>query len=118
MTTERDAATAVRNCRTIRVLRAVLLSAVCWGSLAGCSDYPEVRDGESVELIAALRTACSSQRTDRLERCVQAIEERHAAGEMPDAEYEAFQAIIAEAQAGRWKEAEMETHRFQEAQVR
>ena len=118
MSTERHTIAILQDRRETRLFVTVLLGGVCWASLAACSTYPEVRDGQSIELIAALRTACSSQRTDRLDRCAQAIEERRAAGEMPDAEYEAFQAIIAQARAGNWRDAEMETYGFQEAQVR
>lgn len=116
MSTEQQTVVILQNRRVGRLLGAILLCVAGW--LTGCSSYPEVRDGESIELIAALRTACSSQRRDRLDRCVQAVEERRTAGELPDAEYEAFQAIIAQAQAGQWKEAEMQTYQFQEAQVR
>ena len=106
-----------RSSRVATAAIASLFAAVLFW-FAGCSKYPEVQDGRSVELIAALRTACSSQNPDRLQRCEQAIKERRAAGDLPDAEYEAFQAIIAKARAGEWEEAEMETYEFQEAQVR
>ncbi|MGE0610563.1 MAG: hypothetical protein AB7O62_25970 [Pirellulales bacterium] len=44
------------------------------------------------------------------------IETRRAEGQMPDAEYEAFQSIIAQAQAGQWVEAERASIAFQKAQ--
>ena len=117
MNTEQERITPVRM-RRVRLLGALLLFASCWTAVTGCGRYPQVQNRASIELIAALRTACSSQRTDRLDRCAEAIEERRAAGELPDVEYDAFQAIIVQARAGKWKEAEMETYRFQEAQVR
>lgn len=84
----------------------------------GCSRYPVVSKGEHVELIAALRTACSSKRTDRLDKAAKVIDDRHAAAEMTDAEYDAFQEIVKKARAGQWKEAETATFDFQKAQVR
>lgn len=101
-------------------MRPLLLTFVCLSLLAlcGCSRYPVVSKGEHVELIAALRTACSSKRTDRLDKAVKVIDDRHAAGEMTDAEHDAFQEIIKKARAGQWKEAEAATFDFQKAQVR
>lgn len=86
--------------------------------LCGCSPYPVVSRGEHVELIAALRTACSSKRTDRLDKAAKAIDARRAAGEMTDDEYDAFQEIVKKARDGQWKEAEAATFVFQKAQVR
>jgi hypothetical protein len=40
----------------------------------GCTHYPEVSSPESLKLIAALRTACSSKKTDRLDKVEKAVE--------------------------------------------
>ena len=96
----------------------ILLAGLLALAFCGCSRYPVVSKGEHVELIAALRTACSSKRTDRLDKAAKVIDDRRAAGEMTDAEYDAFQEIVKKAKAGQWKEAEAATYDFQQAQVR
>lgn len=95
-------------------------TALCLALLtgSGCSRYPVVSRGEHVELIAALRTACSSKRIDRLDKAAKVIEDRHTAGELTDDEHAAFMEIVKKARAGQWKEAEVATFEFQQAQVR
>ena len=68
------------------------------------------------ELISSLRTAVNTQNAGWLEKNAKSVEQRRADGQMTDAEYEEFQAIIAKARTGKWKEAEQETIAFQKAQ--
>lgn len=68
------------------------------------------------ELISSLRTAVNTRNTEWLEKNVKVLEERRVAGQVSDAEYQEFQAIIAKARAGKWEEAERETITFQKAQ--
>ena len=101
-----------------RRARLILTFAACAAWTAGCSGYPAVSSGETVTLIAALRTACSSRSPQRLARALEVIEQRRSKGELADAEYAAFQKIVTMAKEGRWQDAEQETYRFQQAQVR
>lgn len=87
---------------------------LCW-SVAGCASYPPVAE-DNQRLISSLRTALSVRSPDWLRDNVTAIESRRAAGRMSDEEYEAFQAIIATAEAGDWERAERDSLRFQKAQ--
>lgn len=68
------------------------------------------------ELITSLRTAVSARKTDWLELNVKKIEDRRAAGEVSDLEYEEFQKIIAMAREGNWEKAEREAVAFQKSQ--
>lgn len=90
---------------------------LCWVSL-GCRDYPKMDDGHGVHLIAALRTACSSENEDRLTRAAEAIEESHRSGQLSDDQRQALRSIIEKAEAGNWDEAERMCADFQKAQVR
>ena len=69
------------------------------------------------ELITSLRTAVSARKTEWLEQNVKIIEERRAAGQVSDEEYEEFQIIIAKARAGNWAAAEREAIAFQKSQT-
>ena len=85
-------------------------------TLAGCTRYPQV-DFENLEYVAAIRTACSAQNPEWLAQTAAAIEKARTDGTMSDDEYAACRAIIAQAEAGDWKAAEMECFRFQQDQL-
>ncbi len=87
-------------------------------ALAGCNPYPEVRSPEAITLMTALRTACNTRNADRLGRVTAAVAEAHTAGRLDESEHAAFQEIVAEAEAGRWEDAERACVDFQRAQVR
>ncbi len=82
--------------------------------LCGCG-RPQVAP-KNLRLTASLRTALSAQDREWLDQNAEVIDERHQSGEMSGEEYEAFQAILAEARAGNWHEAEEEALRLQKAQ--
>src|SRR5690606_30979089 len=90
---------------------ALLLATLC---ITGCG-YPQAAPN-NLRLITTLRTALSARNPEWLQMNIDAIEERRAAGEMSDEEYEAFQEIIEQAKAGEWEEAERASVRFQKAQ--
>ena len=71
---------------------------------------------DNLRLTASLRTALSARNPEWLEQNVQAISERHAGGAMTDEELAAFQAIITQAKAGQWEQAEQQVVRLQKAQ--
>ena len=89
---------------------------VAWGlsTILGCG-RPQAAP-QNRQLISSLRTALSARNTDWLDKNEAILEERRAAGEVSDDEYEEFQAIIAKARAGKWEEAELESIAFQKAQ--
>ena len=82
--------------------------------LLGCGP-PRVAP-TNLRLTSSLRTAISARQTEWLEQNITAIEARKSAGEMSEAEYAAFQAIIAQAKAGQWEAAEKAVIRLQKAQ--
>jgi len=79
-----------------------MLMAAAWG--LGCARAPQI-EMPNRRLVESLKTAVMANNTEWLAQNVTAIDERRAAGKMSDAEYEAFQAVIAEARAGEWAAA-------------
>jgi hypothetical protein len=96
------------RCRLVVVLVAL---ALC---VQGCG--PPQAAPQNRQLIASLRTALSAQNPDWLEQNATILEQRRAAGEVSEDELAAFQAIIEQARAGQWKEAEAQAIAFQKAQ--
>ncbi len=97
-------------------------AAACWiaGAMVGLSmigcGRPQASSPDNQQLIGSLRTAISARNPEWLEQNVEVLEERRAAGEVADAEYEEFQAIIAMAKEGRWEAAEREVTKFLNSQ--
>jgi hypothetical protein len=84
-------------------------------ALAGCGGPPQVGAG-NYRLIESLRTAISARRSDWLEENAKLASLRHAAGELNDEQFAAFESIIAQARGGNWADAESEVIRFAKAQ--
>lgn len=82
--------------------------------VVGCG--PPQAAPQNRQLITSLRTAISARNPQWLEKNAEVLEERRAAGNVSDDEYETFQAIIDEAKAGKWDDAEQEAIAFQKAQ--
>ena len=80
----------------------------------GCG-YP-VAQPVNMEIISSLRTACSARNSEWLEANAEKIEAQRTAGEMNEAEYEAFSGILEQARSGGWEEAEYACLAFQKAQ--
>jgi hypothetical protein len=83
--------------------------------LAGCGTQPQVGPGNA-RLVESLRTAVSTRRTDWLEDNAKAVAGRHASGQLADEPYEALQAIIEQARAGNWQDAETAVLKLAKAQ--
>lgn len=98
----------------ILLLGAGLLLAALMLTTAGCGQ-PQLKP-EHLELTIKLRTAISAQNPEWLAMNRALIEERRQAGEMSDREYAAFQTILADAEEGRWREAEETCLALQAAQ--
>ena len=84
-------------------------------SMIGCA-RPQASSPDNQQLIGSLRTAISARNPEWLEENAKVLEERRAGGEVADAEYEEFQAIIAMAKEGQWEAAEREVTRFLKSQ--
>jgi len=100
--------------RNMRFLGACLGAVWLLSAILGCG-RPQAAS-ENRQLIASLRTAVNTRNTEWLEKNAGIVEERREAGQMADAEYAEFQAIIADARAGNWEEAEREVIKFEKAQ--
>jgi hypothetical protein len=98
---------------TQRFSLAVLVALVSLAA-AGCGQ-PRIAP-HNLELTVKLRTAISAQNEEWLTQTEALVNERHAAGEMSAEEQEAFQAIIAQARNGQWRDAELACLDLQRAQ--
>ncbi len=83
--------------------------------LVGCSGPLQVGPS-NYRLIQGLRTAISARRTDWLEAAAKVASDRHASDDLNDEQFGALEAIVAQARAGRWEEAESEVIRLAKAQ--
>ena len=97
-----------------RRLPLMFLLALSLLSAAGCGQ-PRVAP-HNLELTVKLRTAVSAQNEEWLALNSALVDERQAAGEMDQDEYDAFRKIIALAEAGHWEEAEIACVQLQKAQ--
>lgn len=105
---------------TRRPTRRWLLAATACllAGLAGCTRYPRATSKESMVLIKALYTACSSRDVRRLDRVEKAIRKEADEGKLTPEEAAAFQRIVEQARAGEWEDAASASYAFATAQVR
>lgn len=94
------------------VVSILLLGAM----LSGCTKHPQVTFSNRT-YAAALRTACSAQDRAMLEKAKEVIERDRSEGRIGEEEMNSYESIIAMANSGDWKEAEIECHRFQKDQL-
>lgn len=80
--------------------------------------YPEVSSPESLQLMRALYTACSSQNSTRLSEVERKVSEAEKGHLLVDAERNAFTSIIALARQGDWQSAAARSYRFAKDQIR
>lgn len=99
----------------VRNRRLVALAMLCALFLPGCG-YPEVSP-KTYEIAKALYAVCNLQRDDRLPIVIDLIEQSAASGEITRREASWLNAIVAEAESGRWNEAQLEARRLMEDQV-
>lgn len=99
--------------RSYLILMAACI--VAWGCGPG---YPRVSSRESLELLLALRTACSTQNQERLRKVEEALEQAQKESKVSEAEADALRRIIALARQGDWHKAERACRAFQKAQLR
>lgn len=74
--------------------------------------YPKTSTPESLQLMRALYTACSSKNETRLAKVEQSLAEAFRTQQVTDNERIAFESIIDVAKKGDWKQAAQDSYRF------
>lgn len=95
---------------------ALLIAFLAWWATG--KKYPPVSSEESLHLVRALYTACSSQNDERLAVVERKVVEAADAGQMLADERAAFEEIVTYARAADWERAAGESYRFARDQVR
>lgn len=101
-----------------RLMRAAWCFGLLWIALpamGGCERMPKMSSVETMRLLTALRTACSAESTEHLEKVRQRVEQMRQDQRLSDAEYEKLREILETAAAGDWEAAEQACFRFQKA---
>ena len=80
--------------------------------LAGCGGEPSQREVKNARAFEALLTAVSLKNETEVERDAKLIDERHASGEISDANYREIAEIIEKARAKDWAGAEKRAYEF------
>jgi hypothetical protein len=80
-------------------------------TLVGCGG-PTDREVKNARAFEALLTAVSLKNDKELEKDAKLIDERHAAGELSDGNYQELQGIIKKARAKDWNSAEKRAYEF------
>jgi hypothetical protein len=97
---------------------AALFATVCLVWFWNSKSFPEVSSGESLRLIKALYTACSSKSDKRLAQVEKELTAIETQGKLTEAERDAFDLIITHARAGDWLEATSASYAFAADQIR
>jgi len=93
-----------------------LVAFIAWWATG--KKYPLVSSEESLYLMRALYTACSSQNDQRLAVVEKKVAEAADGGQMSADERAAFEEIVAYARAEDWERAAGESYRIARDQVR
>lgn len=81
---------------------------------AGCGGEPSEREVKNARAFEALLTAVSLKNEKEFQQDVKQIEERHASGELSDANYQEIQKIVAKGRARDWAGATKQAYEFRE----
>lgn len=98
-----------------RRLASLVFPILAAAMMIGCGREPQVSDANR-EIVVSLATAVSTRQAEWLESNAELIEKQRAEGKCADAEYEAFQNIIAKARSGDWDAAEAAAYALRDAQ--
>jgi len=98
-----------------RRLGPLVLPILAASMMIGCGREPQVSNANR-EIVVSLATAVSTRETKWLDSNAELIEKHRAEGECSDAEYAAFQDIIAKARAGDWDAAQAAAYALRDAQ--
>lgn len=82
----------------------------------GCG-YPEV-SSTTYELSQALYSACNRRSDEQLLKVFEVMNSKRSAGEISDREFEWLRAIIEQARAGEWGDAQAEVRNLMNDQVK
>ncbi len=80
--------------------------------LTGCGGEPSEREVKNAQAFEALLTAVSLQNRAEVDKDAKLIDERHSAGELSEARYQALLAIITSARQKDWASAEKLAYEF------
>jgi hypothetical protein len=80
--------------------------------LDGCQWEPSQREVRNARAFEALLTAVSLKNKAELEKDAKVIDDRHAAGELSDANCAILREVIAKARSGDWRSAESRAYEF------
>jgi len=83
--------------------------------VTGCGRVQQI-DPSNRRLMQGLQTAVSSKKVEWLDGTVKLIEEKYAAGDLSDEEYDAFQVIVERARSGDWDGAQKDAFALSEGQ--
>ncbi len=97
------------------MISVLLTCLLAWG--CGPS-YPKIHSRESLEILLALRTACSTQNLERLRKVEKALDQARKEGKLSQEEADTLSRIVELAREGHWQQAEQACRAFQKAQVR
>jgi hypothetical protein len=100
--------------RSIVVVFAVAILSM---SLWRWWNRPPAVTHDNLQYLSLLMTAISSRSADRLEKVDSAVKSRRLSGNMPEAEFQHFQGVIAVARDGDWDVAYQKCFEFAEAQM-
>lgn len=98
-----------------RARRLVFLTVPILAAAIGCGGKPQVSDANR-EIVVSLATAVSTRNPEWINSNAELIEEHRTDGQCSDAEYQAFQNIIAKTRAGDWEAAEVAAYALRDAQ--
>ena len=81
-------------------------------SLAGCGGEPTEREVKNARAFEALLSAVSLKNKAEVEKDARVIDDRHASGELSDANYAVLREVVDKARAGDWSAAEARAYAF------
>jgi hypothetical protein len=99
------------------ILVAAVVAGVAIWFAARWWSRPPVVEFDNLRYVQLLSTALSARNPAWLEKVDLAVTQRHAAGEMSDAERNHFASLIREARTGAWESADRRCFEFAEAQL-
>ena len=114
LTESRSIATNQRRKRGHQARLLLLTWLVLFLTVSGCGE-PSVRELKNRRELEALLTAISLRSQKELDRDIQRIENRHAAGELSDQSHKDHRQIITKAQGGDWAGAEKQAYEMRKS---
>ena len=79
---------------------------------SGCSGEPSDREIQNARAFEALLTAVSLKNEPEFKKDIERIDERHAAGELSEGNYQEIQKIVQKGRAKDWEGASKQAYEF------